>query len=147
KSKLVPGVEQTPFGNALSFMKALFEHFGGTTGGYGRDSEPSVLYAQSGIGAAPVICYESIWGDYVREYIRKGAQFIAVVTNDGWWGATSGKAQHLQRAKLRGIENRRRVAPSGNTVISAFTNERGEVVQQTQWCVPAALGQEINLNE
>lgn len=147
KSKLVPGVEQTPFGNALSFMKPLFEHFGGTTGGYGRDPEPSVLYAQSGIGAAPVICYESIWGDYVREYIRKGAQFIAVVTNDGWWGDTSGKDQHLQYAKLRAIENRRWVARSANTGISAFINQRGDVVQQTQWWVPTALGQEINLNE
>lgn len=147
KSKLVPGVEQTPFGNSLSFMKPLFEHFGGTTGGYGRDPEPSVLYAQSGIGAAPVICYESIWGDYVREYIQKGAQFIAIVTNDGWWENTSGKDQHLQYAKLRAIENRRWVARSANTGISAFINQRGDIVQQTEWWVPAALEQEINLNE
>lgn len=147
KSKLVPGVEQTPFGNALSFMKPLFEHFGGTTGGYGRDAQPSVLYAQSGVGAAPVICYESIWGDYVREYILKGAQFIAIVTNDGWWEDTSGKDQHLQYAKLRAIENRRWVARSANTGISAFINQRGDIVQKTEWWVPAALEQEINLNE
>src|SRR5690606_8283939 len=78
KSKLVPGVEQLPFGETLSFMKPLFAQFGGPTGGYGSQEEPSVFYSQSGIGAAPVICYESIWGDYVADYIRKGAQFIAI---------------------------------------------------------------------
>lgn len=147
KSKLVPGVEQMPFGKALSFMKPLFEHFGGTTGGYGYDKEPSVFYSQSGIGAAPVICYESIWGIYVAEYIKKGAQFIAIVTNDGWWKDTSGKDQHMSYAKLRAIENRRWVARSANTGISGFINQRGDVVQQTEWWVPAALSQEINLNE
>src|SRR5690606_6297106 len=69
KSKLVPGVEQTPFAS-LSFLKPLFAAFGGSTGSYGWQDKPSVFYAQSGIGAAPVICYESIWGDYVAEYVR-----------------------------------------------------------------------------
>lgn len=147
KSKLVPGVEQMPFGQALSFMKPLFDHFGGTTGGYGYDEEPSVFYSQSGIGAAPVICYESIWGAYVAEYTKKGAQFIAIVTNDGWWKDTSGKDQHLAYAKLRAIENRRWVARSANTGISGFINQRGDIVQQTAWWQPTALAQEINLNE
>jgi len=147
KSKLVPGVEQMPFGGVLEFMKPLFKHFGGTTGGYGRDTEPSVFYAQSGIGAAPVICYESIWGNYVRQYVQKGAQFIAVVTNDGWWEDTSGKDQHLDYARLRAIENRRWVVRSANTGISGFINQRGDIVQRTEWWVPAALHQEINLNE
>lgn len=147
KSKLVPGVEQLPFGEALSFMKPLFAHFGGTTGGYGKQDEPSVFYSQSGIGAAPVICYESIWGNYVAEYVDKGAQFIAIVTNDGWWGNTSGKDQHLQYAKLRAIENRRWVARSANTGISGFINQRGDIVQQTSWWQEDARTQEINLNE
>ncbi|MGK6351283.1 apolipoprotein N-acyltransferase [Parapedobacter sp. DT-150] len=147
KSKLVPGVEQTPFGGALAFMKPLFAAFGGTTGGYGKQDSPSVFYSRSGIGAAPVICYESIWGDYVAQYIKQGAQFIAVVTNDGWWGDTSGKNQHLAYAKLRAIETRRWVARSANTGISAFINQRGDVTQRTEWWVPAALKQDINLNE
>src|SRR5699024_3923582 len=133
KSKLVPGVEQLPFGEKLAFMKPLFQHFGGTTGGYGKQSEPSVLYSASGIGAAPVICYESIWGNYVSDYINKGAQFIAIITNDGWWGNTSGKDQHLQYAKLRAIETRRWVARSANTGISAFINQKGDIVEKTSW--------------
>lgn len=147
KSKLVPGVEQMPFGNVLEFMKPLFAHFGGSTGGYGSDEEPSVFYSQSGIGIAPVICYESIWGDYVAQYVKKGAQLIAVVTNDGWWKNTSGKDQHFDYARLRAIENRRWVARSANTGISGFINQRGDMVQQTSWWVPAALSQEVNLNE
>ncbi|MFZ4863827.1 apolipoprotein N-acyltransferase [Sphingobacterium sp. Mn56C] len=147
KSKLVPGVELMPFGNVLAFMKPLFQHFGGTTGGYGSDPEPSVLYSQSGIGAAPVICYESIWGNYVADYVKKGAQFITIITNDGWWKNTSGKDQHLAYAKLRAIENRRWVARSANTGISGFINQRGDIVQKTSWWTPASLTQEINLNE
>ncbi|MCI0921639.1 apolipoprotein N-acyltransferase [Sphingobacterium rhinopitheci] len=147
KSKLVPGVEQLPFNKALDFMKPLFAQFGGTTGGYGSDSIPSVFYSQSGIGVAPVICYESIWGDYVTQYVKQGAQFIAIVTNDGWWKNTSGKDQHLEYAKLRAIENRRWVARSANTGISGFINQRGDIIQKTSWWVPTALSQEINLNE
>jgi len=147
KSKLVPGVEQTPFSNALSFLKPAFAAFGGATGSYGKQEEPSVFYSQSGIGSAPIICYESIWGEYVTEYIKKDAQFIAIITNDGWWGNTSGKDQHLHYAKLRAIETRRWVARSANTGISAFINQRGDIVQRTEWWVQGALKQDINLND
>jgi len=146
KSKLVPGVEQTPFSNALSFLKPAFAAFGGATGTYGKQEEPSVFYSQGGIGSAPVICYESIWGEYVADYIKKDAQFIAIITNDGWWGNTSGKDQHLLYAKLRAIESRRWVARSANTGISAFINQRGDIVQRSQWWTSSALKQDINLN-
>jgi apolipoprotein N-acyltransferase len=147
KSKLVPGVEQTPFSNSMAFLKPAFAAFGGSSGSYGKQSEPSVFYSQSGIGAAPVICYESIWGEYVADYIKKDAQFIAIITNDGWWGNTSGKDQHLQYAKLRAIETRRWVARSANTGISAFIDQRGTIVQRTKWWMPGVLKQDINLNE
>nr|WP_242689186.1 apolipoprotein N-acyltransferase [Pedobacter sp. SYSU D00535] len=147
KSKLVPGVEQTPFSSSLAFLKPVFAAFGGSTGGYGLQDEPTVFYAQSGMGVAPVICYESIWGEYVSDYVAKGAQFIAVITNDGWWGNTAGKDQHLAYAKLRAIETRRWVARSANTGISAFINQRGDVVKQSEWWEPTALEADINLNE
>jgi apolipoprotein N-acyltransferase len=147
KSKLVPGVESLPFGNALAFLKPVFEHIGGATGSYIGQDEPGVLYSQSGIGAAPVICYESIWGEWVAKSARNGAQFIAIITNDGWWENTSGKDQHLDYAKLRAIETRRWVCRSANTGISAFINQRGDIVQQTKWWVKAAMKQDINLND
>ena len=79
--------------------------------------------------------------------MRQGAQFIAVITNDGWWGNTAGKDQHIAYAKLRAIETRRWVARSANTGISAFINQRGDVVQQSRWWTADALKQDINLNE
>jgi apolipoprotein N-acyltransferase len=146
KSRLVPGVEKTPF-TFLSFLKPLFAKFGGSSGGFGFQDEPTVFYAKSGIGSAPVICYESIYGEYVAQYVKMGAQFITIITNDGWWGNTSGKDQHLAYAKLRAIETRRWVARSANTGISAFINQRGDIVQKTGWWEAKALNQDINLNE
>jgi apolipoprotein N-acyltransferase len=146
KAKLVPGAESLPFGDALSFLKPAFEHLGGATGSYASEGIPKVFYSQSGIGVTPVICYESIWGEWIARSVRKGSQFIAIITNDGWWENTSGKDQHLDYAKLRAIETRRWVCRSANTGISAFINQRGDIVQQTKWWVKTALKQDINLN-
>lgn len=146
KSKFVPGVESMPFGNTLSFMKPVFEHLGGATGNYAGQTEPNVLYTQSGIGVAAAICYDSLWGEWIAQSVDKGAQFIAIITNDGWWGNTSGKDQHADYAKLRAIETRRWVCQSANTGISAFINQRGDMVQHTNWWVASALKQDINLN-
>ena len=146
KSKLVPGVESLPFGNTLSFLKPVFEHLGGATGTYAGQDEPGVFYSQGGMGVAPVICFDSIYGEWVSEAVHKGAQFIAVITNDGWWENTSGKDQHLDYAKLRAIETRRWVCRSANTGISAFINQRGDIVKQTQWWTRTAIKQDINLN-
>ncbi len=146
KSKLVPGVEKMPFPKVLSVLNPLFEKFGGSTGSYEEQQEPSNLYASSGIGVAPAICYESIWGEWIARSVNKGAQFIAIITNDGWWGNTSGKDQHLDYAALRAIENRRWVARSANTGISAFINQRGDRIQRTKWWEAAVIKQDINLN-
>jgi apolipoprotein N-acyltransferase len=146
KSRLVPGAESLPFGNTFSFLKPVFEHLGGATGAYGSQPDAEVFYSQSGIGVDPVICYESIWGGYVARSVAKGAQFIAIITNDGWWENTSGKDQHLDYAKLRAIETRRWVARSANTGISAFINQRGDIIQQTKWWTKTAIKQDINLN-
>lgn len=147
KSKLVPGVEKMPFPKVFSFLAPVFKHLGGSTSGYGWQEKPSVFYAYSGIGVAPVICYESIWGNWVAESVKNGAQFIAIITNDGWWGNTSGKDQHLMYAKLRALETRRWVVRSANTGISAFINQKGDVVKQTKWWTRTAIKADINLND
>ncbi len=147
KSKLVPGVEKMPFPKVFSFLAPVFKHLGGSTSSYGWQDHPEVFSARSGIGVAPVICYESIWGDWIGESVKNGAQFIAVITNDGWWGNTSGKDQHLLYAKLRAIETRRWVVRSANTGISAFINQRGDIVKQSKWWTSTALKEDINLND
>jgi len=146
KSKLVPGVEALPFSGLTGFLKPVFEHLGGAVGSYGSQKEPTVFYSQSGMGAAPIICFDSIFGEWVAKSVGKGAQFVAIITNDGWWENTSGKDQHLDYAKLRAIETRRWVCRSANTGISAFINQRGDIVQQSKWWVKTALKQNINLN-
>jgi len=147
KSKLVPGVEKMPFPTVLSVLAPVFEGFGGTVGGYGWQKEPGVFFAYSGTGVAPVICYESIWGEWIAQSVKNGAQFIAVITNDGWWGNTSGKDQHLLYAKLRAIETRRYVVRSANTGISCFINQKGDVIKQADWWTRTALKADINLND
>jgi apolipoprotein N-acyltransferase len=146
KSKFVPGVESLPFGSALSFLKPAFAQLGGATGSYTAQDEPGVFYSQSGIGVDPVICYETPWGEWIAGSVHRGAQFIAIITNDGWFGDSAGKDQNLDYAKLRAIETRRWVCRSANTGISAFINQRGDVVQHTKWWVRTALKQNINLN-
>lgn len=147
KSKLVPGVEKMPFPKLFSFLDGVFAQLGGTVGGWGWQDKPSVLYAQSGIGVAPVVCYESLWGDWIGQQVKEGAQFISIITNDGWWGNTSGKDQHQMYAKLRAIETRRDIARSANTGISCFINQRGDVTQSTKWWTKTALKGDVNLND
>ncbi|MFC4231783.1 apolipoprotein N-acyltransferase [Parasediminibacterium paludis] len=138
KSKLVPGVESLP--TFLNFLGPIFEKFGGSTGGYGK-SDSSKVFTENGnpYVAAPVICYESIYGEYVASYVQRGANMIAIITNDGWWGNTPGHKQHLQYARLRAIETRRWVARSANTGISAVINDRGDILTTQPWNKEAAL--------
>ena len=138
KSKLVPGVESLP--SFLRIMAPLFEQFGGSTGGYGR-SDSAGVFANPGnpYVAAPIICYESIYGEYVASYVKRGANILTVITNDGWWGNTPGHKQHLAYARLRAIETRRWVARSANTGISAIINEYGEIVERREWDQPATI--------
>jgi apolipoprotein N-acyltransferase len=147
KSKLVPGVEKMPFPKFFTFLAPVFAELGGSVGGFGWQDTPSVFYSQNGVGVDPVICYESIWGDWIRNSVKHGAQFIAIITNDAWWGNTSGKNQHLMYAKLRAIETRRWVVRSANTGISAFINQKGDVVKESKWWTRTALKADINLND
>ena len=145
KSKLVPGVEKMPYPALFGFLNKYSIDLGGTTGSLGTQDHPSVFTGDS-IIAAPVVCYESIYGDYVGEYVRKGANLICIMTNDGWWENTPGYRQHCQYARLRAIEHRRNIIRSANTGISCFINQQGEIQQATQWWVPAAIRQTVNIN-
>ena len=92
------------------------------------------------------ICYESAFGEYVSTFCKKGADLLFVITNDGWWGDTPGYRQHFEFSKLRAIENRRCVARSANTGRSGFFNQRGDVLQQTQYWVPDAIKATLKAN-
>ncbi len=146
KSKLVPGVEKMPFPAVFSHLEGLAIDLGGMTGSLGVQDFPSVFTGCDGLKIAPVICYESIYGDFLSYSIRQGAGLIFIITNDGWWDDTPGYRQHQAYAKLRAIEFRRSIARSANTGISCFIDQRGDVQQATSWWVPTAIRQKINYN-
>lgn len=147
KSKLVPGVEMMPYPQVFKFLNKLSIGLGGTSGQLGRQKERTVFFSKKKpIGYAPVICYESIYGDFVTDYIKKGAQFIFIITNDGWWENTPGHRQHLLYGRLRAIETRRSIARSANTGISAFINQRGDIIQRTNYWEQAVISQALYSN-
>ncbi len=147
KSKLVPGVEQMPMQFIFKYLDEFALEMGGTSGSLGVQSTRGVFAATDGPEkVAPVICYESVYGEYVTGYVKNGANFIAVITNDGWWGNTPGHVQHLKLSRLRAIENRRWVVRSANTGISCFISPEGEISQATKYWEPAAISGTIGLN-
>ncbi|MGH2552480.1 MAG: apolipoprotein N-acyltransferase, partial [Chitinophagaceae bacterium] len=137
KSMLVPGVETLPW--FLKFLSKWFEKFGGTTAGYAKQSERTVLHEKHGYKIAPAICYESIYGEFMRKYIQKGANLICIITNDGWWKKTPGHKQHMNYARLRAIETRTWVARSANTGISCFIDPDGHVINPRPYDTNAAI--------
>jgi len=146
KSKLVPGVELMPFPWLFKPFESLAIELGGTSGSLGTQETRDALEGGNGIKVAPVICYESIYGDYCTGYIRNGAHFIFIVTNDGWWDNTPGHKQHLNYARLRAIENRRCIIRSANTGISAFIDETGNIHQPTKWWEEAVITDSMSPN-
>jgi len=145
KSKLVPGPENFPYNELLWFFEPVVDQLGGTTAGLATQPERSVFISTAPIG--PVICYESVFGEYYGGYVRQGAQAIFIMTNDGWWDNTAGHRQHLHFASLRAIETRRSIARSANTGISAFISQRGDIRQPTAYGETTAIRQQILLND
>lgn len=147
KAKLVPGVEMFPYITSLKpILGNVMIDLGGTTASLGMDKERKVFTNPYNKGKmAPIICYESIYGDYVTDYVKNGANFLAIMTNDSWWGYTQGHKQLMAYARLRAIENRREVARSANSGISAHINARGDIVADTIYGDKTALPATIKL--
>lgn len=138
KAKLVPGVETLP--SFLNFMGKWFEDFGGVSGTLGRDKERKVFVPwDQYYKSAPIICYESIFSDYLTEFVRRGANVLVIITNDGWWDDTPGYRQHMNYARLRAIETRKWIARSANTGISCFIDPLGNVINPQPWDTEAAI--------
>jgi apolipoprotein N-acyltransferase len=148
KSKLTPGVEKMPFPKYLGFLENFAIDLGGTVGSLGTDEIRRVFTSSDDSpGVSAVICYESVYGEFFAEFARNGAELIFIVTNDGWWGDTPGHRQHFTYARLRAVETRRSIARSANTGISGFINQRGDILQESAYWVPAVMKEKINAND
>jgi apolipoprotein N-acyltransferase len=144
KSMLVPGVETLP--RFLIFLAPVFEKFGGTGAGYAGQKDRTPVQTKHNYTIAPSICYESIYGEYMSKYISNGANIIAIITNDAWWGNTPGHKHHQFYAKLRAIETRKWVVRSANTGISCFIDPIGNVYQPQPWAKEAAIKMNVPIN-
>lgn len=159
KSKLVVGTELTPFPKIFvpldDWLSKMLGAPGGLMGRCVPQGYPINLEAREyGSGGevtrrVPIgvpICYESVYPEWCRGYVTEGATLIAVITNDGWWGDTPGYRQHFSYSRLRAIELRRDIARCANTGISAFIDQRGDVVEQSEWWVPYVMHRHVNLS-
>ena len=148
KSKLVVAVEKTPY---PAVFCRIDDMLGGVMGRCVGQDGISLLNVQSidssQIPVGCAVCYESVYGEYYTDYIKKGAQAMTIITNDAWWGNTPGYRQHLSYASLRAIETRRAIARCANTGISAIISPSGEIVSETDWWVPATLQGSIPLRQ
>ena len=109
-------------------------------GSLGTQDERTVFFSHNKkVAIAPVICYESVYPDYVGQYVRNGANLIFILTNDGWWSDSPGYKHHLAYAKLRAIETRREIARCANTGVSCFITPMGEIEQATPYWEQAMI--------
>ncbi len=149
KSQLVVGVEKMPYAEYLRFLEKLTLRLGGTFRSHGtqdyREAFPALIDSTR---VGPVICYESIFGEFVTDYVSEaGANFIFVITNDGWWGNTPGYIQHNSFSRLRAIETRRSIARSANTGMSSFINQRGDILKSLGWWKRGGIRKTLNAND
>jgi apolipoprotein N-acyltransferase len=148
KSKLVPGVEKMPWPALFKYVEKFAIDLGGISGSLGMQDEREAFFTpDKKFAAGPIVCYESVYGQYVGEYVKKGANFLAIITNDGWWGDTPGYKQHLKYGALRAIETRRSIVRSANTGITATINQKGEIENKTSWWKEDAIKASINVND
>ena len=146
KSKLVVGVENMPFKSVLKpLLGDVLLNFGGTVASRVTQKKRAVFsHTNSKLKAAPIICWESIFGEFVTGYVNEGATFLAVISNDAWWGETPGHKQLFSYTRLRAIETRRDIARSANTGISSIINAKGEIISQTSYNTKTTLSGKLS---
>jgi apolipoprotein N-acyltransferase len=133
KSLLVPFAERVPYSDVLTVLNAAQWNFGLGGWSMGRDTTLLTLPLKGGdtVAIGNLICYESVYPAYVADLVRRGARFLTVITNDSWWGNTSGVYQHRQFAVLRAVENRRWVVQCANGGISFVIDPSGTIRKET----------------
>jgi len=132
-----------PYPQLFKFLESYAIDMGGTAGSLAQDKESKVFNSYHKTTIAPIICYESVFPDFIASYVRKGADILCIMTNDGWWGNTPGYRQHFDFSRLRAIENRRAIARTANTGISGFIDREGSVLAESAYWEDTVLRQAI----
>lgn len=149
KTHLVPFAERVPYVEYLPWLDQFTFSLAGISG-WGKGSDFPVMEFNSRsngtVKTANIICYESIFPSLVTAFVRNGAQFLTLVTNDGWYSTSYGPYQHAAIAKLRCIENRRAMARCANTGITAFIDSMGRVYAEIPWWEAKTLTADVPLS-
>ncbi|HRI86072.1 MAG TPA: apolipoprotein N-acyltransferase, partial [Ignavibacteria bacterium] len=144
KVKLVIGSERMPYQELLPFTKSLIE-WGVGLGSWQIGKDTNNFTLKNNVTFNTAVCYESVYPEFFADFVKKGADFSVIITNDGWWGKFFGTYQHNQFAVFRAIENRRWIARCANTGISDFISPYGEIFQHTEIDEKTSIVREIDL--
>ncbi|WP_157452526.1 apolipoprotein N-acyltransferase [Chloroherpeton thalassium] len=136
KIQLVPFAERVPYMEYVPFLSFATVELAGISS-WGQGDEMKVFSFQTSAGdsvrVSCLICYESIYPGFTAEYAARGAEFLTVITNDGWFSKSYGPYQHAAFARLRSIETRRAMARCANTGISFFIDKYGRTYGEIPW--------------
>jgi len=142
KIHLVPFGEYAPLSGILGFTRDII----GAMGDFQPGEEVKNLSLPQGEFGV-LICYEAIFPDLTRQFVKKGANFLVNITNDAWFGRTAAPYQHISMARLRAIENRVPVARAANTGVSGFIDPAGRLVESSDIFTKAILSGTIYLRK
>jgi apolipoprotein N-acyltransferase len=138
KMHLVPFGEYTPYKKVFFFLKKMTAAVG--------DITPGVQYSLhqfKNIKFGSPICYEIIFPDLVRKFVKKGARFLVTITNDGWYEKSAAPYQHFSIAVLRAVENRRYLLRAATTGISGIIDPFGRIISKSELMTQTYLTENI----
>jgi apolipoprotein N-acyltransferase len=127
KMHLVPFGEYTPYKKIFFFIEKMTHAIGDITPGTQYH-----LHSFEGNKFGSPICFEIIFPDLVRKFVKRGANFLVTITNDGWYGKSSAPYQHFSMAVLRAVENRRYLLRAATTGISGIIDPYGRILAKTE---------------
>jgi apolipoprotein N-acyltransferase len=145
KMKLTPFGERMPYAEYLLPLVSFMEWgVGISSWSLGTKQKNLTLYTKGDtVNLAPIICIESIYPGFVRNFTKLGANIMCIITNDGWYDHTTGPEQHFLIAQMRAIENRRYLVRCANTGVSGFITPTGETISRLPEYQAAGLFEEI----
>ncbi len=141
KIHLVPYGEYVPFGDLLP-LGSLGEGIGNFKPGK-EIYNFSIPQGKFGV----VICFEIIFPDLCRRFVKEGANFLVTITNDAWFGRTSAPYQHFAIAVFRAVENRVFIARAANTGITGLIDPRGKIIKKGEIFTEEAMNGTIRLSK
>lgn len=147
KMKLTPFAERVPNVEYLTFLKDFIK-WGVGISTWGIGLEQKTLKMADSTELASIICIESIYPNFCRNFANMGAEFFTIITNDSWYDFTPGPEQHFIIARMRAIENRRYIARSANSGVSGFIDAFGdEFNRMNQYIRGATVGRIKKISE